>query len=339
VDLFNLAKELINIPSLSGDEGGLADFLGGRLKSRGLAVAEQVVEGRRKNIWATPPGIPPRVVLCTHLDTVPPYFGASEDEKYIYGRGACDAKGILAAMIQAAMELKSEGPFAWGLLFLAGEETDNAGARKANALEAGSEFIIVGEPTENKLGRGHKGFLGLKVMARGKRAHSAYPGLGESAIDRLLDVLHRIRALEFDEDPLMGDTTLNIGRIEGGVAANVVADEAWAEISLRNALPSRTVLDKIRAVAGRHIEVEVFSASEPQPLFTVPGFETAVLSFGTDVPYLQGFGRPLLLGPGSILDAHSDQEKIEKSQLQESVGIYKMLVKRLLSERGPEGAP
>jgi acetylornithine deacetylase len=338
VDLFDLAKELINIPSLSGDEGELGDFLSGRLKSYGLVVAEQVVEGRRKNIWATP-GIPPRVVLCTHLDTVPPFFGASEDERFLYGRGACDAKGILAAMIQAALELRGEGPFAWGLLFLAGEETDNAGAKKANALQARSEYIIVGEPTENKLGRGHKGFLGLKIMARGKRAHSACPGLGQSAIDGLLDALHRIRALEFEEDPLMGDTTLNIGRIEGGVAANVVADEAWAEVSLRNALPCPTVLDKIKAAAGPTVEVEVFSVSEPQALFTLPGFETAVLSFGTDVPYLQGFGRPLLLGPGSIRDAHSDGERIEKSQLRDSVEIYKTLVKKLLSGLGGESAP
>ena len=329
-DLIALAKQLIAIPSLTGQEAELADFLKDRLIELGLDVQEQVVEGRRRNLLALS-GPSPRVILCTHLDTVPPFIPPSEDDEYLYGRGACDTKGITAALIQAVSGMSREARAACGLLFLVGEETDSLGAEKANDLSIRPDFIIVGEPTENKLGLGHKGFISFRLAARGKKAHSGYPHLGESAVSKLLDALQRVRALEFGQDRVLGNSTLNIGRVEGGVAANVVPDSAWALISIRCARPSGEILDKIRSAAAGLVEVEALDVSEPQELFTVPGFETVVLSYSTDIPHLRVFGRPLLFGPGSILDAHTDEERISKSQMREAVGLYQKLVAALLA--------
>ncbi len=331
-DLMSLARQLVSIPSVTGDEGALGDFLSGALAGLGLDVREQAVAGRRRNILACA-GPSPRVLLCTHQDTVPPLLPASEDDEYLYGRGACDAKGIMAVMIRAVAEMDPDTRSACGLLFLVGEETDSAGAEAANGLDVRPDFIIVGEPTENKLGLGHKGFIVIRVLARGRAAHSGYPHLGESAVLKLLDVLQRLRKLDLGADRVMGPSTLNIGRMQGGVAANVVPDHAWAEISIRTTLPSGEVLDRIRAAAGGDAEVEALTVSEPQRLHTVPGFETVVLSYGTDIPHLRVFGRPLLLGPGSILDAHTDRERISKAEMETALALYPRLVKELL--RGP----
>ncbi len=335
-DPVDLAKQLIGIPSLTGQEAELADFLKDRLIGLGLEVKEQTVEGRRRNLLALS-GPSPRVVLCTHLDTVPPFIPPSEDDAYLYGRGACDTKGITAALILAVSGMSPEARAACGLLFLVGEETDSLGAEKANELSIRPDFIVVGEPTENKLGLGHKGFISVRLSARGKKAHSGYPHLGESAVSKLLDTLQRIRALEFGRDRILGDSTLNIGRIEGGVASNVVPDSAWALISIRCARPSGEILDTLRSAAAGLVEVEVLDISEPQELFTVPGFETVVLSYSTDIPHLRVFGRPLLFGPGSILDAHTDEERISKSQMREAVGLYQKLVAALLALPGARG--
>jgi len=331
VTLLELAKTLINIPSVTGFEGEIADFLCSYLKSQNFDLQEQKIEEGRKNVLAFA-GLEPRVILCTHMDTVPQHFAASEDEEYIYGRGACDAKGIMASMIWAAQELKKGGLTEIGLLFVVGEEIDSIGAKMANSLDIGSDFIIVGEPTENKLGLAHKGIIIFKITAKGKAVHSAYPHLGESAIEKLLDALQRIRALDFGEDPVMGKSLLNIGTIEGGTASNVIANHAGAEVTIRSVLPSGQILDKVKAANNREIEIEVLTESEPQRLFTVPGFEQVVLPYGTDIPHLKNFGRPLLLGPGSILTAHSENEKIEKRQLLEAVKIYENLVKKLIAK-------
>lgn len=333
LDVIDLARQLVAIPSVTGEEGALADFLRERLRGLGFKVTEQAIEGRRRNILAAS-GPSPRVILCTHQDTVPPFIPLSEDEGYLYGRGACDAKGIMACLIGAAAGLPAEMRPACGLLFLVGEETDSLGAERANGLDLDPAFIVVGEPTENKLGLGHKGFIAVRLEARGKKAHSGYPHLGQSAVLKLLDALQRARSLEFGEDGELGSSTLNIGRVEGGVAANVVPDRAWAEISIRSTVPSGAILDKIKAAAAGDAEVVVLSVSEPQKLFTVPGFDTAVLAYGTDIPSLRAFGRPLLLGPGSILDAHIDGERISKNQMRESGPLYQRLVRRLLA--GPD---
>ena len=331
MSLFELAKDLINVPSVTGQESEIAEFLIVFLKSQGSDIQTQNVLGNRKNVLATA-GSKPRIILCTHLDTAPPYFAASEDEDHICGRGACDAKGIMASMIWAARELKDSGLKNIGLLFVVGEEADSIGAKKANDLDIGSDFIVVGEPTENKLGLGHKGMIMFRLAFRGKSAHSAYPQFGVSAIEKLMDALQNVRSLDLGVDSLLGASTLNIGKIEGGLAANIIADHASAELSIRSALPTAQILEKVKIAVGQVAEIHIQSQSEPQRLFTVPGFEQVVVPYGTDIPYLKpkNFGKPLLLGPGSAILAHTEDEKVEKRQLSEAVEIYKNLAKMLL---------
>jgi acetylornithine deacetylase len=329
VDLFGLTKSLIDIPSVTGNEGPLADFLADLLTGEGFRVRTQEVAAGRRNLLVAGEE-PPVVVLCTHLDTVPPWFAASEDERHIFGRGACDAKGIMAAMITAAAGLRDEGLLSIGLLFVVGEETDSIGAQRANDLRPGSRFLIVGEPTRNKLATAHKSVLTLTLTTAGKTGHSAYPELGESAVLKLLDVIGDVRRIEFGSDPVLGPTLMNIGRIEGGTAPNVIPGSASAVLSFRSGSSPDLVLSKVEAAASGRAAIAVTAKSEPQVLFTVPGYEQEVMPFGTDIPYLKTFGRPLLLGPGSVLDAHTENEKVEKRELEEAVGIYRRLVRTLV---------
>ena len=337
VDVFGLLRTLIAIPSTTGAEGPLADFLARELTALSWTVRQQTIDGDRSNVFAAA-GAGTRVILCTHMDTVPGTSAAREDDIFIHGRGSCDAKGSLAAMIAAAVRLKAEGVTGVGLLFVAGEETDSLGARRANDLAPGSEFIIVGEPTDNRLGLGHKGTVFVRLIAHGKQAHSALPHLGESAVDKLLDVLSDVRLIHFGTDPQLGPTLLNIGRLDGGVAANVVADEAAAVLAIRPSVSVADVLSRLaEAVSGR-ADVDIITASEPQRLWTLPGMETAVFPFGTDIPYLTAFGKPLLYGPGSAVWAHAAHERVEKKQLTEAVLGYHSLVRRLLAGEAVRGS-
>ncbi|MFQ5676171.1 MAG: M20/M25/M40 family metallo-hydrolase [bacterium] len=329
--LFELAKTFIDIPSITGTEEEFAQYLSGVLRERGFQIRHQRVEQDRSNILATTDSTP-RVILCTHLDTVPPHIQAREDENYLYGRGACDVKGLIAAMLFAADRLLTDQIKEFGFLFVVGEETDSIGAKKANDLAVSSDFIIVGEPTENKLGLGHKGIINLRLIFSGKAAHSSFPEMGDSAIHRLLDALQTIRHLDLGSDEILGKSSLNIGTIEGGTAFNIVPDRAEATLSIRNSIASEKVIQAVNSALNGQAKVEILTRSEPQKLHTVPGFETAVLPFGTDIPHLKTFGKPLLIGPGTAKVAHSDNERIEKDQLSEAVNIYANLVKKLLVE-------
>lgn len=329
MDIYELTKELINIPSVSGSEKKIADYLNSHLKGEGFETKLQEVEKSRKNLFAWS-GEKPDVVFCTHMDTVPPYFGPSEDERFIYGRGACDAKGIMASMIEAAGELKREGIEEVGLLFVVGEEKDSIGAKKSHSLQPRSRYIVLGEPTENKLGRAHKGILLLRITAEGRASHSAYPELGESAIEKLMDALEKLRRINLGKDPVLGKTFLNIGSIEGGIAPNVVPDQAQAEVSLRTVWPSEEVLSAIKDVLWGKVSLEVLTQTEPQQLFTLPSFSQTILPYGTDIPHLRGWGKPLLLGPGKGNLAHTAEEKIGKEELKEAVDTYKKLARELL---------
>ena len=329
--LFALAKSLIDIPSVTGNEAAIADFLQALLAGEGFDVRPQEVDGGRWNILAVLADAP-AVLLCTHMDTVPGWVAAGEDDLRVYGRGACDAKGIMAAMIVAAAELRDEGSSGVGLLFLVGEETDSAGAKKANLMSPGSRFIIVGEPTGNKLATAHKGVLTLTLTARGKAAHSAYPERGESAILKLLDVLSDVRELDFGRDLVLGPTMMNVGRIDGGTASNVIPGTAEAVLSYRTGVSPDLVLSGVRSAAAGRVDISVVSKAQPQVLYTVEGFPSELMPYGTDIPYLTAFGRPLLLGPGSVLEAHVDNERVEKRQLEEAVALYKTLVRKLMEE-------
>jgi acetylornithine deacetylase len=332
MNLFGLTRTLIDIPSVSGEEAEVGRFLASHLEGLGWRVESQEVEPGRANVLATL-SARARVVLSTHMDTVPPFIASSEDATHIRGRGSCDAKGIIAAQVVAAERLRAEGVEELGLLFTVDEELGSLGARAADSHAAarGCEFLINGEPTENRLAVGSKGSLRLRLSAAGRAAHSAYPERGESAIEKLLDVLADVRALDWPRDEFFGETTCNIGTVRGGTRPNVIPAEASAELQIRLVTPSeavKAILEK--AVAGR-ARVEYLSAAEPVRMHAVEGFGREVVRFTTDIPYLPNWGSPLLVGPGSILDAHTDGERVTKRELEEAVEIYARLAKSLLS--------
>ncbi len=336
--LFREARELIEIPSTTGEEADVVDRAEALLADSGLAPRSIPVAPGRRNLLAGPPGA--RVILCTHLDVVPPHVPYREDADFLYGRGSCDAKGIAAAMLEAARRLLAAGVRDFGILFVVGEEVDNAGARVANR-EVRAESIVVGEPTGNLLARGHKGVIGARLSARGTAAHSAYPRRGDSAIHRLLDALERIRRADFGIHPLLGPATVNVGRIGGGVAQNVLAPEAWAELAFRVVIPLEDMESRIanclRQGGGSLPDPLLTFAAHTRmpPTFTggLEGLPETVVAFGTDIPYLSDVGKPYLLGPGDILDAHTEGEKVSRRELLDAASIYERMV-RLLLERG-----
>jgi acetylornithine deacetylase len=287
-------------------------------------------DGERFNIYAALPGVTPDVVLSTHMDTVPPFFGSREDDEFVYGRGSCDAKGILAAQIAAADRLR-EASVKVGLLFVVGEERDSAGAAVANANPRGSKFLINGEPTDNRLALASKGALRCELRAKGRMAHSAYPELGESAIDKLVGALHDILAMPLPVEPEIGPSTLNVGLIAGGRAPNVVADKAEAHILIRLVGPADETKRNIVKIVGDRADVE-FSLELPfVRMRKVGNLPTMVAKFTTDIPSLTNWGEPFLLGPGSIHVAHTPNEKIAKKELLEAVDLYYGLATSLVS--------
>ncbi len=333
-DVFALTRTLVDIESITGNEAPVGEFLLSLLN--GLAAryggqAEKMdVEPGRFNVFAA--FGTPVVTLSTHLDTVPPFFGAREDEDFIWGRGACDVKGIIAAMIAAAERLLEGGIRNFGLLFVVGEEKNSAGAYHAATNPRGSRFLINGEPTENKLALGSKGALRYEFVASGRMAHSAYPELGESAIEKLLDALARIRACALPVDPVLGPSTLNIGLIEGGRAPNVIADHASATLMFRLVGDAAPVRALAADAAGGLVEAREILCIPAVRLGALDGFDTTVVAYTTDIPAFGGaWGTPYLLGPGSIHVAHTSEERVPKKQLLEAVSLYEAMVKRLLT--------
>ena len=330
VDVVALARALVDIPSANGDERAVADFLGSYLIERGWTVERQEASPGRPNLLATT-GAPARVVFSSHLDTVPPHIPAREDQEFLHGRGACDAKGIVAAQVAAAERLRAAGVKEVGLLFVADEEENGSGARAANQHPRAREcrWLINGEPTENKLATGTKGSLRLRLTAEGKNAHSAYPELGHSAIDDLLAVLAELRAARWPEDPLFGETTCNIGVIAGGTRPNVIAAAAHADLQIRLVGPVEPVREIVERAARGRARVDVLTCIPPVRLKTAPDFETALVRYATDIPNLTNWGTPLLLGPGSIHVAHTPEERIAKAELQRGVELYERLARAL----------
>lgn len=324
----------MQIPSVSGNEEAVGFFLRDYLTELGWTVELQPVSENQNNVIAYL-NDSPRVFLSTHLDTVPPFIAPSEDEEKIYGRGACDAKGIIASQIFAAEELRKQGVTDIGLLYTVDEEQSSAGAKVANEhpLAKKCEYLINGEPTDNDLAIGSKGSFRLKVKTKGKAAHSAYPEMGDSAITKLLDILQDVRKLELPADEFFGETTLNIGLISGGLETNVVPPFAEAGLHIRMVTAKEKIVEILeKAVNGRG-EIEIMSCSLPIKMLQVDGFNQKVVRFTTDIPYLTNWGQPLLLGAGSILVAHTKNEFVLKKDLQEAVGLYVNLVKKLLTTK------
>jgi acetylornithine deacetylase len=329
VALVALARTLIDIDSTTGCEAEAGRVLAGRLRALGWAVTEQPVDGGRVNLIATRE--PPVVVLSTHYDCVPPFFPSSLKDGVLYGRGACDAKGIIAAQVAAAERLAAEGEPRVGLLFVVGEERGSDGARAASAAVVGSRYLVNGEPTDNRLGIATKGTARFVLTATGRAAHSAYPDRGESAIEKLVSAIVALRSIDWPSDPVLGPTTYSVGLISGGVAPNVIPPSASAEVMFRTV---GDVEEIVRRLAPLEPWVSVTRGVQVDPIrmHTVPGEETAVFAYGTDVPVLSAWGRPLLLGPGSIHVAHTSNEHVEVAELERAVEIYVRVVRKLLNE-------
>lgn len=330
-DVVSLAAELLTIPSSTGSEAAVVDFVSRWLVKRGWNLSLQEITPGRSNIWATR-GAGGGVTFSTHLDTVPPYIPPRLEGSRLLGRGSSDAKGIAAAMLVAAEKLVKGGESRVDILFVVGEEMGSDGARAANNLAATSKFLINGEPTESKLASGGKGSLRVIVRTRGREAHSAYPELGSSAIEPLLKLLPTIHELPLPSDEVLGATTVNIGTIRGGTAANIIPAHAEAELMFRlvgDVEPIRALLKKW---ARGKAQLEFGSYIPAQKFRTVEGFEVAPVAYTSDIPLLTKWGEPLLFGPGSIHVAHTPDEYIETDELRKSVGIYERLARTLLAE-------
>jgi acetylornithine deacetylase len=335
-ELFALTRALVDINSVTGAEGQCGQFVHGYLAARHFEVEKMPVTPGRFNVFARCGQ--PEIVFSTHLDTVPPFQPSREDGEAIYGRGACDAKGILASQVMAAQRLRREGMENFGLLYLVGEEVTSDGAVAANRVPQGTRVMINGEPTENKLALGSKGILRVDIRTRGRMAHSAYPHLGESAIDKMLDVLNDLRGMPLPEDPVLGRSTLNIGVISGGRAGNVIPDEACAQVLIRTVPPQPgqvDLKDAIRAAVAGRAELEFVRETPPLRMQRMDGFETDVVAFTTDLPSLPAWGEPFLLGPGCIHVAHTNHEHVRKADLVEAVKLYCRLA-RELKKRQPQ---
>ncbi|HEY4380567.1 MAG TPA: M20/M25/M40 family metallo-hydrolase [Acidobacteriaceae bacterium] len=341
IDAIDLTRKLVNIESISYHEGDagvfLAEFLAGQqyavermpVNQPDLALTPGGGMGERFNVYAAMPGVTPDVVLSTHMDTVPPFFGCTEDDEYLYGRGTCDAKGIIAAQVAAADRLR-DGGVKVGLLFVVGEERDSAGAKVANENPRGSRFLINGEPTDNRLALATKGALRVELRARGRMAHSAYPELGESAIDKLVEALHDVLAMPLPVEPEIGPATLNIGLISGGRAPNVIPDKAEAHLLIRTVGPSEELKNEIERVVAGRADVSFSLDLSYVRMRRVGNLPTMIAKFATDIPSLTEWGEPFLLGPGSIHVAHTPDERISKKELLECVNLYVDLAENLV---------
>ncbi len=328
-DVVSVTRGLVDIDSTTGREGECMEWMAALLSDAGYGVVEQVVDGPRRNIYA---GFGRAdVVLSTHLDCVPPFFPSHLDGGALFGRGSCDAKGIAACQIAAAEMLRREGITNVGLLFVVGEERGSDGAKIAQAVAPGSKFLVNGEPTDNRLGIGTRGALRYNLRAKGRAAHSSFPELGESAIDKLIDALIALRTIEMPEHPVLGRTHYTIGLIKGGVAPNVVPFEAEAEVMFRTVADVdglRASLTKLTSL----VTLEEILDVPPVMMPTVPGFDTATFPYTTDIPFLTNWGTPLLYGPGSIHVAHTDNEHVKIADLTRAVEDYAKITRHLLSQ-------
>ena len=317
------ARHLIDIDSTTGREQAAGAWLASQLAELGYRVDRQPVADGRFNVFAYLDR--PAVVLSTHFDCVPPFFPSDVRDGSLFGRGACDAKGILAAQVAAAERLRAMGERRVGLLFVVGEERGSEGATVANAASPGSHFLINGEPTDNRLGIATRGILRVRLTAHGRAAHSAAPERGESAIDKLLDTLMRMRSLDWPRDPELGDTFYTLGSIEGGIAPNVISPLATAEVMFRIVGPADDVLRDVKLLEPEVVVEEVLRVPMVR-LHTVEGFPSAVFPFTTDIPLLDRWGTPLLFGPGSFLVAHTDREVLRLDELEAAIDGYTRLI-------------
>jgi acetylornithine deacetylase len=335
IDPIRLARDLIDVPSPTESEHDVAVFLETELGRLGFETRRHEVTANRFNVLATAGG-KPRVVLNTHIDTVPPWFASREDATHIYGRGACDTKGIIAAMIAAGERLRVRSINDFAFLFVVGEETDSIGAKKANEYfsDLGSEYVVVGEPTESTFARASKGAFTAVVRFRGVAAHSAYPERGDSAIVKMVAAIQEIYAADWGTHEVLGKSTVNVGVVRGGFKPNVIAAEAECEMIFRIVGEPEATQQQLAALVAKYDgELTVARGNKPQMMLVPEGQTSAVVAFNTDVPWLSNLGQPLLFGPGSILNAHGENERIAKQELMDAVTTYEEMVIDLLAGR------
>ncbi|KAK0942696.1 hypothetical protein LTR29_005783 [Friedmanniomyces endolithicus] len=360
-DLIGLHKNLTSIESITGNEKAVGDCLFSSLTSQGYKVERQYVEKEpaRFNVFAWP-GVAresAKVLVTSHIDTVPPFYPYKHHNKTISGRGSVDAKGSVATQVIAVNNLLSSGklsPDDIALLYVVGEEVGGDGMRAANALKLTPHTVIFGEPTEGKLASGHKGNLMIQLTAKGKAAHSGYPWLGRSANEVLVKTLAALMELgaKLPSSDKYGVTTLNIGHMEGGVASNVVAQDASASVAVRIAegTPSfikgeitKAVHKAVESFLDDGMKAEnvidiVFPTSGYGPIdidSDIAGFESMTVNYGTDIPWLNSTvegQKRYLYGPGSILVAHSDHEMLTEAQLEEAVEGYEKIILHALAQ-------
>jgi acetylornithine deacetylase len=328
IDPVALTCSLVDIDSTTGREGEAATFLADFLERSGFDVTRQAVDDTRFNVLATLGE--PEVVFSTHFDCVPPFFPCRVERGRIYGRGSCDAKGILAAQVAAVDRLRADGESRVGLLFVVGEERGSDGAKTANDQPRRCRFLVNGEPTDRRLGLATRGLLRILLKATGRAAHSSYPELGESAIDKLLDVLMAVRRIEWPADPLLGRTHYTVGLISGGVAPNVVSPSAEAELAFRT-VSAGSIICELLAQFESKVTIEPLFEVPPVKLATVDGFASEVFPYTTDIPFLPAWGEPLLFGPGSIHVAHTSDEYLEIAEQQAAIEDYVRIARGLLS--------
>jgi acetylornithine deacetylase len=328
-DVVGVTSALVDIDSTTGREGDVVLWVATLLSEAGYEVLEQVVQGSRRNLYAAFGQAD--VVFSTHLDCVPPFFPSKLDGDTLYGRGSCDAKGAAASQIAALEKLRRQGMTNVGLLLVVGEERGSDGAKLAQALASGSKYLINGEPTDNRLGVATRGILRVNLRAEGRAAHSSFPELGESAIEKLLDALVALRTIELPDHSVMGRTHYTVGVMSGGVAPNVIPASAEAEVMFRTVgdLPA---LRKSLKLLERWVKVDEVLEVPPVTMPSVPGFETAAFPYTTDIPFLSKWGTPLLFGPGSINVAHTDEEHVNVAELHKAVDGYVHLAKHLLGK-------
>jgi acetylornithine deacetylase len=327
-----LTRELVDIDSTTGREGEAGEWIARCLEGFGYDVTRQPVSDGRVNVIGL--RREPRVVLSTHFDCVPPFFPSRESRGSIFGRGACDAKGILVSQIAAAERLHQAGEDRVGLLFVVGEERGSDGAQIANTVAPGSKFLVNGEPTDNRLARATRGVYRARLRANGRAAHSSLPHLGESAIDKLIDALVMMRDIDWPDEPDLGRAFYSVGLVQGGVAPNVISPNAEAEVMFRTTGDVEPLRSLMQARLGSLVSIEDVLVVPLVPLATVPGMDTEVFSFTTDIPWLDRWGTPLLMGPGSITVAHTAEECVEISELERAVDLYAKLVRDLMSRGG-----
>jgi len=342
IDALDLARSLIDIESTTGNEGAVGAWLAAFLRARGYSVLEQPlgpVQGSeplrspepaaRINVIAAVGE--PDVVFSTHFDCVPPFFPSRIEDGKLFGRGACDAKGILAAQVAAAERLRAKGETRVGLVFVGGEERGSDGAKAANRIASKTRFLINGEPTDLRLGTATRGCYRVRLTSTGRAAHSGYPELGESAIEKLIDCLVGLRAADWPDDPVLGRTHYTVGLIGGGVAPNVIPPNAEAEVFFRTVGEHGPVRDTLKQVVAGRVEITEILELPAVRMHTLPGFDTAAFAYFSDVPFLSNWGTPLLLGPGSIHVAHTDHEHLAIDELNRAVDVYEAVAATLLA--------